>query len=352
VIITDNKSAGPGSQALARRRIRILRRLSVIRKSMDSRIKALANHFENEMVGKERSRFLPPFPYLFWWALILALAITDAIWLPLKHIAIEPSSMLLPGFTILGLLGIGRIYSRLRPDPRIYALAHTVAVLIAFGVVGGVFSYLIVTIGNPFFDEHLVVIDRAIGFDWPKMYALFDNHPVFEIAMTLIYDSPTLQIFLVFVVLHYLGMTLRSHEFMWLFLMTSLGSVVISGLLPTAGACIYLHITVEVPYVKAFLALRDGSMKVIKLGQIQGVVQFPSFHLALAVLFVYAMRGVRYWFPILFFFNALVILATPAIGGHHLADLAGGALLTLFAVVLFGWIQRKVALPAQRQPLS
>ena len=77
-------------------------------------------------------------------------------------------------------------------------------------------------------------------------------------------------------------------------------------------------------------------MTTLNVRQMQGVVQFPSFHLAMAVLLIYAMRGIRYWFPIMLFFNILVILATPAIGGHHLTDLAGGALVTAFAIGIAG----------------
>jgi membrane-associated phospholipid phosphatase len=55
--------------------------------------------------------------------------------------------------------------------------------------------------------------------------------------------------------------------------------------------------------------------------------------LALAVCCAYAARGIRILFPLLLALNLLVILATPLIGGHHFADLVGGALLT--ALVLF-----------------
>jgi membrane-associated phospholipid phosphatase len=88
------------------------------------------------------------------------------------------------------------------------------------------------------------------------------------------------------------------------------------------------------PYVQQFLALRDGHLKIIDLRQLQGVVQFPSFHLAMAVILTYAVRGIRVLFPVLLAWNALVIAATPLVGGHHFSDLWGGALVTLLVILL------------------
>jgi len=68
---------------------------------------------------------------------------------------------------------------------------------------------------------------------------------------------------------------------------------------------------------------------------VQGIVIFPSFHAALAV--ICAASGWRFRRGRLIFVcaNALIVAASPAFGGHYFVDIAAGitlAALTILAV--------------------
>src|SRR5260370_34917421 len=56
---------------------------------------------------------------------------------------------------------------------------------------------------------------------------------------------------------------------------------------------------------------------------LKGVIAFPSFHAALAMLFTYAHRRLPTFLPMAVF-NGLMLLAIPSEGGHYLVDIIGG----------------------------
>jgi hypothetical protein len=107
-----------------------------------------------------------------------------------------------------------------------------------------------------------------------------------------------------------------------------------SGLWPAVGAFGYYNIEMDRGYVQAFLGLRDGTITTIGDQRVQGIIQFPSFHMGLGMLLTYVARGM----PILFIFllevNILLVLSTPHIGGHHFADLWGGIALAVASIVI------------------
>ncbi len=277
------------------------------------------------------------------WALIAWLAVTDAVWLAFSPLKLDPASLAIPSGACALLLALALFYRSWRRDPRLAALAETSAAMLAYTAAAAILSYLIVALRLPLVDDRLAAFDRALGFDWPAMHGWIMRHKTVKLGLTLCYYSLIPQIIALMLILHGRGDLNRARELLALFIGTSLGCVALSALLPTAGAFIHFHADTPDPYVHAFLALRDGSMGAIDLGHMQGVVQFPSFHLALAVICAWAARGIKILFPLLLILNVAVILATPAIGGHHLADLCGGALLTL--VVLGAVRVKNVGLP-------
>ena len=64
----------------------------------------------------------------------------------------------------------------------------------------------------------------------------------------------------------------------------------------------------------------------------QGLVSMPSFHTALAVLFTYSLRRIGWLFSIAVPLNVVMILSTPTQGGHYLADVVAGLLLSALTI--------------------
>ena len=84
------------------------------------------------------------------------------------------------------------------------------------------------------------------------------------------------------------------------------------------------------PYISHFLALRDGSMKMLALGSTEGLIVFPSFHTVMSVLMILALRGCGPMFWLGGFVQHMLILMTvPLDGGHYLADMVAGILVAV-----------------------
>lgn len=98
-----------------------------------------------------------------------------------------------------------------------------------------------------------------------------------------------------------------------------------------AGAGVY--------FLQSFHAYRDGTAAFLDVRQFSGVVEFPSFHMVMAIVVAFALRGIGLIGWIVAAWCALVAISTVPIGGHYVVDLAGGALLWL-GVMALGQVRR------------
>jgi len=272
------------------------------------------------------------------WLLLAGLAMLDAVWILVLHMAVTLQALELIFLPIFGLLGLAWFYSQIRKDSRLANLAHMTAATLGFMSATCILSYLVITIHMPLTDYYLAAADRALGLDWPGMYAWVTARPWLNMGMRIVYMCLIPQIVLLQFTLVFRGQITRGWELLWLFVFTCIGCVFFSGVWPAEGAFSYYHVGLDEPYLREFAALYDGSFTTIGAkGGMQGLVTFPSLHMALAIIFPYAARGVPVLFPLLLILDILIAATTPAIGGHHFADLWGGAVLALASI----WLVRR-----------
>ena len=74
-----------------------------------------------------------------------------------------------------------------------------------------------------------------------------------------------------------------------------------------------------------FEALRSGAMRTIDPAAIEGLITFPSFHTALAVVTAWAFWRTRYIAVPALLLNLTVIASTVPVGGHYFVDVFAGA---------------------------
>jgi len=277
--------------------------------------------------------------HLAWW-LIITLAVIDMLGLIFTGITlkIEASYLVFMFF----LLGMTWLYKTKRPEPRLSLFALFSAQLCAYSLTAGILSYLIAAAsGQPTIDTWLVSADKAIGLDWLTMYQWEQGHVLWHAIFTLAYASVLPQLILMPFFLLIKSRFARVREMFWLFVATSLGAVIASAFFPAEGAFSTFKVSMHEPYLQQFLALHNGSLRVIDMKKMEGIVQFPSFHLELATILTYAARGIPILFPFLLGLNTIVIAATPSIGGHHFADLWGGGFLCLSIITLVRWLNSR-----------
>jgi membrane-associated phospholipid phosphatase len=74
-----------------------------------------------------------------------------------------------------------------------------------------------------------------------------------------------------------------------------------------------------------YMMMRTHGFDVLDIEALSGIVAFPSYHATAALLLTYLLRGIPIVFPAAVAFNALMIAATPLIGGHFLIDVIAGS---------------------------
>ncbi len=80
-------------------------------------------------------------------------------------------------------------------------------------------------------------------------------------------------------------------------------------------------------HVATFSALHGGSVNMLDLGKLEGIVTFPSFHMVMALIIARAAWSVRFLRWAVVIWSAIITVSTIPIGGHYLVDLIAGAVL-------------------------
>jgi membrane-associated phospholipid phosphatase len=295
------------------------------------------------------------------WSCVLACALADALWLPTSRLSFPSSNWigLLQGLACC-VLGGGFIViasRRLRGDATSPAavlrttllatelLLRTTLPIGALLAAGATLSYLIASADLPLQDALLARVDRDLGFDWLHVLDTTNSSPVLAGLLVRVYQSigPIAELAVIWPVLNRRGERLA--EFMAILSLSTIGACVGMWLVPAAGAFAYYRPEPQLfsnfsalgemwPFSHAFNMLRDGSLSVIDLTSLQGVISFPSFHTMLGVMTIYALRDTRWIMIPVLLVNGAMIVSTMPVGGHHLTDVLAGAGLTLGAILL------------------
>lgn len=237
-------------------------------------------------------------------------------------------------------------------------IVHTVlgfASIILFMLPGGMFSYITVRLNGPNIDQALTTFDKAIGIDWVNVTNYAAQFPDVMAIASHIYLS---SLFVSAASLFVFGMLLekpeRVHEFVTNSIFAGLLCSLIGGLLPADGYYVYSNISQSVmasisPVVgladmTQINEIRSGELKTLFIEGGLGVVSFPSFHTVLSLILIWMARGTGIFFAISILWNVAILISTPIMGNHYIADVLGGAVLTLFIIGLTSIIYRFLGL--------
>jgi membrane-associated phospholipid phosphatase len=279
------------------------------------------------------------------WAIILVVAISDAILLAETSFRLEASSQLKILADLIPLAVLFVICRRWRSFPRItHRLAHlirTVLALALFTNAGVILNFILTGIlPLPRWDGALATADHALGLNWLEMYQWLARHPAIEASARAVYMSLGPEMLILLFALELLGHHNQARAFLLWFMVSAIATVGIGTLIPAAGAFVYYDLPVAstTGYVAQWADLRNGTLRTINPFDNQGLVVFPSFHTSLAVLCACAawpLRIVKY--PLLAL-NLLIILSSPATGGHYFIDIIAGIILAALTISLPGHI--------------
>jgi len=279
------------------------------------------------------------------WLPIVAMGSFLAFGLPATGLSLEPVAY---GITLaIAALLVATAYRHQlakgeHADPKLVFSLGTIGQVILTCAIVGPLSYVAGKLNWPLQDEALLAIDRALGLDPEPIARYINDHPWLADLLARSYGLIKWPLLGVPVVLTLTARYVRLQVFMLAMSFALAVTIAISALVPAIGTYYGLQIpaahfpeintAVYAGQLRDILALRDGSLHELRLFFLSGIVSFPSFHAASAVLYMWALWPVRYIGGIAAALNALMIAATPAIGAHYLIDVAGGIALAAASI--------------------
>jgi membrane-associated phospholipid phosphatase len=230
--------------------------------------------------------------------------------------------------------------------PSLAGALECVTLMMAISAAAAIGSLLLAGTALPYADAALMDADRLLffGFEWHEVIGRLRGREQLLTALSHVYATLNWQPTLLIVLLFTLGQAQRCWTLLLAWGLTLVGTMLLFPFLPALGG--YLHLGIEpsdmagiqVPaawrHVEILGPVRDGSLRLISARTLEGVVTFPSFHAAAAVLLGWGYFGIRLLRWPFVALNVAMFGASLVIGGHYLVDLAAGGLIAVGAIYL------------------
>jgi hypothetical protein len=294
---------------------------------------------------------------LLWWGVAL-LGLTVLIGILASGLSADFASNPILLVVISGYGAVVLVYSRVRPDQRIADSLITVAQLFLVLLLGLLLSYAAAVVAMPYRDAQLLAIDQWLGFDRTAYVNHFTDKPWKVDVANAIYLCMLPQLAVVPAVLIFSGRIERLQRFVFAYGIALFATVVTFVFVPAVGAFVYFDLTpaqyaalpsdVYTP-ARTLDALRSGTMRMINLSNLEGLIAFPSFHTAAAIVYAWALWPVRPLRWLVAPLNLAIISTTPIGGAHYVIDVFAGLAVAFASIAVSGWFEPasdKVSIPA------
>ncbi len=285
------------------------------------------------------------------WAMLGLMTLALAAGMAITGFSIAPASAVKPFAIATAYVGYA-IYKYCRPqqgDPRVTFILGSTGQILLIPVLMTPLTYIAAAANLPMQDVALNALDRALGLDWMAYFNFAYHRYALMYATVLAYSMIGWPVFGVPIALGWTGRYRRMQEFTLAFGIALVGTTVISTLVPAMGTYDLFNYTPDpeiftpgsyLEQLRDLPLVRDGSLRVIDFDKLAGIVTFPSFHAAAAVLYLWAFWPVRWIGPIALLVNIAMLLATPICGGHYFVDVFAGIAIAAAAIVATKWFTR------------
>jgi membrane-associated phospholipid phosphatase len=218
-----------------------------------------------------------------------------------------------------------------------------ITLFLTLGALLGPAQYGGAALNRPYVDGWLAAADAAMGINVGDLAAWTGQYPWLVTALTRAYYTLLPQFFLPFVLL---GFVFRDRRALWEYVAllhaAAFVTVVCFALWP--AACppqFYGFDPVGIDQSRVFrhlAGLRSGTMTTITMGDLDGLVSAPSFHVLGAMCVTWAFRRRPWIVAALLAVNIPLAVATVVTGVHYAVDVV--AAFVLFPCTV--WIYRRV----------
>lgn len=291
------------------------------------------------------------------WMLILAVGAVDGIWLKTAGIQLDFAPIIVVFYLFFLFVAISLFYRYVRRDDTIFLLGHIACQMLTATGVLGILSYVTASINRPLVDEQLISIDHLFFFDWQHYVAWVNDRPLLANILSPAYESSGPQIILLVAILFLTKNSAHIQRLILAYITVAIITIVLAMIFPAVAG--YVHYDIDLStypnlhpaaariHEGPLLSMRSNTVHMLTF-PLKGIVTFPSFHSALAVLMMYAawpLGRVRWVFVVL---NMIVLVSVPVDGGHWLTDVIGGVAIAPLGIKLAEKLMP--SRPAVKQP--
>lgn len=234
---------------------------------------------------------------------------------------------------------------RWRDAPRVATAIEAAVLVLAATMASACLCVLFGTTAFPYRDGLLERADALLlpGYRWIDMYAALHQRDRLVSVMCAVYQTLLWQPFALVVILALTGRERFCWRFVQAWFLTLIACTAIFPFVPAVGA--YIHhglVSADIPALTVNTAwhqtevldrVRDGSIRALEPAKMTGMVSFPSFHAAGAILLFWGFRRVRLVGPAFMALNVAMCLTAPLIGAHYFIDIAGGIGIALLGIM-------------------
>jgi hypothetical protein len=242
-------------------------------------------------------------------------------------------------------VGIG-FYLRWRGLARLATAIEAMAAILASSVAVACLSLLVATFPVPLADPTLAAADRLLFpfLSWREMALGLAPHHGLVRAMCAIYSTLLWQPFVLIAALALTGREGPAWRFVHAWLLTLLICIAVFAIAPALTPYVHYGITpADVPALTVNAGwrpaeiighIRDGSIHTLSSSTMSGLITFPSFHSAGAVLLGWEFRRVPIIGWAFVALNAAMLATIPFVGSHYFVDVLGGVAVAALAIAL------------------
>jgi PAP2 superfamily protein len=271
----------------------------------------------------------------------ILLAVTAPLY-PRLGISIQWSSGATSALVLTLLIGVWLMYvlapSRRRKIKFAEPLLAMLLLAMLTNIVGPA-QYVAVALRMPTVDAWLAAGDAALGLHVPALTHWTLAHPALARVLIVAYFTLLPQFALPIVAF---GIFYPDRRRLWeyIFHFHFCLAATLLGVALVPAACAFSHYGFEslidqTRFIAHFTSLRAGTFHELRFNDIEGMISFPSFHVAGALMVTWAFRGRPFWLAVLLAVNVCLIASTVLTGAHYGVDVL--ATIALFAISVRLW---------------
>jgi hypothetical protein len=288
--------------------------------------------------------------YLLNWMPLFLVASLLLLGLGLTNFSFRVESVILRGVGMASLfVAIGHALWR-RGNSRLAFILVAIAQLELLYFITMPLSYIAASADLPLQDANFAHLDRLLGLDWQGYYNFVCARPALVPYLYIAYAMINLPTFGVPILLGWTRQYARLQRFTFACTLTAIVTALVSALLPAIGTYQQYGVSADTAILKAsgYLVqvdeiplVRDGALRVLSFETLNGIITFPSFHAAAAVLSLWALWGVWWMRPFAFIAYGGMLLATPLVGGHYFVDVLAGGGVAILAIAVGRFMEER-----------